>query len=95
MYRSSPKLNYKKDQCWATETGHQFIGFLSTSTKLRGIFARGPSSLISSRKRLKVVKSGFSRQKSPLIGTLDRTVFAKSEMQRFANHYMSDLETPV
>ena len=41
-----------------------------------------PFSLISSRKRLQVVKGGFSRQKrrltgsSFLVGTLDRTMFA-------------------
>ena len=64
----------------ATET--QFTDSLPTSTKQRGVFARGPSSLISSRKRLQIVKGGFSLQKrrltgsSSLVGTLDRTMFA-------------------
>ena len=80
MNMSCPKLNSKKDQCWANETDHQFTCAKSTSTQHGGVFARGPSSLISSRKRLEVVKGGFSRQRrrssSSLIGTLDRTMFA-------------------
>ena len=62
----------------AIETENQFIDSLSISTKQRGVFARGPSSLISSRKRLQVVKGSFSLQKrrltgsSSLVGTLDR-----------------------
>ena len=63
MYRSSPKLNFKKDQCWANDTDHQFRGSHSTSTKHRGVFARGPSSLKSSCKCSEVVKGGFSRRK--------------------------------
>ena len=66
----------------ANETENQFTDSLSTSTKQRGVFARGPSSLISSRKRLQVVKGGFSLPKrrltgsSSLVGTLERTMFA-------------------
>ena len=66
----------------ATETEIHLTDSLSTSTEQRGVFARGPSSLISSRKRLQVVKAGFSLQKRrltgsrSLVGTLGRTMFA-------------------
>ena len=74
--------NHKWVGTTANVTENQFTDSRSTSTKQRGLFARGPSSLISSRKRLQVVKGGFSLQKrmltgsSYLVGTLDRTMFA-------------------
>ena len=72
----------KKDQYWANEAKNEYTDSLSTSTKQRGVFARGPSSLISSRKRLEVVKDGFSPEKrkltgsSSLVDTLGRNRFA-------------------
>ena len=74
--------NHKWVGTTAIETESQFTDSLSTSTKQLGVFARRPSSLISSRKRLQVVKGGFFRPKrmltgsSPLVGTLDTTKFA-------------------
>ena len=71
MYRASPKLNSKNSQCWANQTANnQFTGSLLNSTKQRCVFARRLSSLISSRKRLELVKCGFSRQKGFDLGTL-------------------------
>ena len=74
--------NHKWVGTTANETEYQFTDSLSTSTKQLGVFASGPSSLISSRKNLQIVEGDFSRQKrrlkgsSSLVGTLDRTMFA-------------------
>ena len=80
MYRSTPKLASKKGPLLGKFI--IFMGSRSTSANHRGVLARGLSSLISSRKRLVVVKGGFFRQidrltgSSSLNGTLDRTMFA-------------------
>ena len=49
-FRSSLKINSRKGQYSANETENQFTDYLSASTKQRGVFARGLSSLKSSRK---------------------------------------------
>ena len=56
VFRSSPKIDSKKDQYCANEGENQSMDSLSTTTKQRGAFARGSASPILSRKRFEVVE---------------------------------------
>ena len=59
----------------ANETEIQLTDSLSTSTEQKGVFARRPSSLISSSKRFCLQKRKLTGSSS-LVGTLERTMFA-------------------